>query len=122
MLNVNFVCVCVCAEYLSKPEDRISWQGHGLPDDDLCAENAVILERCGRYPLLVDPSDQGTTFLQSSLSEKKLVKTSLVDDSFIKHLESAMRFGTPLLITDVESIDQVIRSRLFSTGEKAFKC
>jgi dynein heavy chain 1 len=65
---------------------------------------------------MVDPSDQGTSFLQSALSGQKLVKSSLVDDSFIKHLESAMRFGTPLLITDVESIDQVNLARHFFLG------
>jgi len=111
--SIFLITLSSFAEYLSKPEDRVFWKAHGLPDDDLCIENAVILERCGRYPLMVDPSDQGTSFLQSALSGQKLVKSSLVDDSFIKHLESAMRFGTPLLITDVESIDQVNLARHF---------
>jgi dynein heavy chain 1 len=30
-------------EYLSKPQDRIKWEQEGLPNDDLCIENAIIL-------------------------------------------------------------------------------
>ncbi len=36
----------------------------GLPADDLCLENAVVLERFShRYPLVVDPAGQATRFL-----------------------------------------------------------
>lgn len=37
--------------------------------------------------------------------EKKITKTSFLDNAFMKNLESALRFGTPLLVQDVESID-----------------
>jgi dynein heavy chain 1 len=45
----------VLSTYLAKPDERLLWHKHGLPDDDLCTENAVILARCQRYPLLIDP-------------------------------------------------------------------
>lgn len=36
----------------------------GLPADDLCLENAVVLERFShRFPLVVDPAGQATRFL-----------------------------------------------------------
>ena len=39
-------------------------QGMGLPADDLCLENAVVLERFShRFPLVVDPAGQATRFL-----------------------------------------------------------
>lgn len=39
-------------------------QGMGLPADDLCLENAVVLERFNlRFPLVVDPAGQATRFL-----------------------------------------------------------
>jgi dynein heavy chain 1, cytosolic len=40
-------------DYLSKPADRLAWSACGLPNDDLCAENAIILERFNRFPLVV---------------------------------------------------------------------
>mmetsp|Transcript_29208 Transcript_29208/g.38890 ORF Transcript_29208/g.38890 Transcript_29208/m.38890 type:complete len:202 (-) Transcript_29208:3430-4035(-) len=44
-------------EFLSKPQDRILWQQEELPNDDLCVENAIIMSRYNRYPLIIDPSD-----------------------------------------------------------------
>jgi hypothetical protein len=33
------------------------------PADDLCVENAIMLKRSDRYPLVIDPSGQATKFL-----------------------------------------------------------
>ena len=34
-------------EYLSNPDERLRWQANSLPTDDLCTENAIMLEVCG---------------------------------------------------------------------------
>jgi hypothetical protein len=34
---------------------RLVWARDGLPSDDLCAENACILQRALRPPLVIDP-------------------------------------------------------------------
>lgn len=39
---------------------------------------------------------------------KKITKTSFLDDSFRKNLESALRFGNPLLVQDVENYDPIL--------------
>lgn len=44
-------------EFLSKPTDRLTWQVQELPNDELCIQNAIILKRFNRYPLIIDPSD-----------------------------------------------------------------
>jgi dynein heavy chain 1 len=41
-------------------------------------------------------------------ADKRITKTSFLDTAFMKNLESALRFGTPLLVQDVESIDPVL--------------
>lgn len=43
-------------EYLSNPDERLRWQANALPTDDLCTENAIMLKRFNRYPLIIDPS------------------------------------------------------------------
>lgn len=43
-------------EFLSKPSERLLWQSHKLPNDDLCTENAIILSKFHKYPLIIDPS------------------------------------------------------------------
>lgn len=116
-------------EYLSNPDDRLRWQKNALPADDLCTENAIMLKRFNRFPLIIDPSGQAIEYLMNELKEKKITKTrldlflvfyfvfllkvltfffSFLDDSFRKNLESALRFGNPLLVQDVESYDPIL--------------
>nr|CAD7194334.1 unnamed protein product [Timema douglasi] len=95
-------------EYLSNPDERLRWQANALPTDDLCTENAIMLKRFNRYPLIIDPSGQATEFILNEFRDKKITKTSFLDDSFRKNLESALRFGNPLLVQDVENYDPIL--------------
>ncbi|CAG9813267.1 unnamed protein product [Phaedon cochleariae] len=95
-------------EYLSNPDERLRWQANALPADDLCTENAIMLKRFNRYPLIIDPSGQATEFIMNEFKDKKITKTSFLDDSFRKNLESALRFGNPLLVQDVENYDAIL--------------
>jgi len=99
-------------EYLSTPSQRLEWQSHGLPVDDLATENAIMMTRANRYPLLIDPSGQGTSFLMNQYKDRKILRTSFLDDAFLKALESALRFGNALLVEDVENIDPILNSVL----------
>ncbi|KAK0566065.1 dynein heavy chain [Tilletia horrida] len=96
------------ADYLSTADDRLDWQAKSLPPDTLCTENAIMLKRFSRYPLIIDPSGQATTFLVNQYRERKLTVTSFLDEAFLKNLESALRFGNPILIQDVEHLDPII--------------
>merc|ERR1719204_2345191 len=95
-------------EYLSTADERMLWQSNNLPADDLCVENAIMLKRYNRYPLIIDPSGQATEFIMNEYKDKKITKTSFLDDAFRKNLESALRFGNPLLVQDVESYDAIL--------------
>ncbi|TWU76393.1 hypothetical protein ED733_006599 [Metarhizium rileyi] len=95
-------------EYLSSADERLGWQENTLPVDDLCTENAIILKRFNRYPLIVDPSGRVTEFLQRECKDRKLTVTSFLDDSFTKQLESSLRFGNPILIQDAEHLDPIL--------------
>ena len=44
------------SEFLSTPSERMIWQSHKLPNDDLCSQNAIVIKRHNRYPLIIDPS------------------------------------------------------------------
>jgi len=99
-------------DYLSKPSERLEWKENALPDDSLAYENAIIMKRFIRYPLVVDPSGQAVTFLQNEFKSKRLLKTSFVDANFMKHLESSLRFGAPLLVMDVDRVDPILNNVL----------
>merc|ERR1711976_813889 len=94
-------------EYLSKPSDRLSWAENKLPSDDLCLQNAIILNRFRRYPLVIDPSGQAIAFMMNEYKKANINKTSFLDSGFMKTLEHALRFGTTLLVQDVEAIDPI---------------
>jgi dynein heavy chain 1 len=71
-----------------------------------------MLQRYNRYPLIIDPSGVATEFLTNTYADQKIVTTSFLDSAFMKSLESAMRFGTPIIIQDVENIDPVLNTVL----------
>ncbi|CAM6031851.1 unnamed protein product, partial [Sphagnum compactum] len=106
--NINYRPDIARTEYLSNPDERLRWQANALPTDDLCTENAIMLKRFNRYPLIIDPSGQATEFIMREFSARKITKTSFLDDSFRKNLESALRFGNPLLVQDVENYDPIL--------------
>ncbi|KAJ7438771.1 putative dynein heavy chain [Mycena galericulata] len=99
-------------EYLSTADDRLSWQYKSLPSDNLTTENAIMLKRFNRYPLIIDPTGQATTFLLNEYKERKITVTSFLDEAFLKVLESALRFGNPLLIQEVEHLDPILNAVL----------
>ncbi|XP_056446392.1 cytoplasmic dynein 1 heavy chain 1 [Gadus chalcogrammus] len=106
--NIQFRTDIARTEYLSNADERLRWQASSLPADDLCTENAIMLKRFNRYPLIIDPSGQATEFIMNEYKERKITRTSFLDDAFRKNLESALRFGNPLLVQDVESYDPIL--------------
>ena len=104
--------------YLSTADDRLKWQRNSLPVDDLCTENAIMLQRFNRYPLIIDPTSRATEFLKNEYSGRKLTVTSFLDDTFVKQLESALRFGNPILIQDAEYLDPILNHVLNKEYQK----
>jgi len=105
-------------EFLSSASDRLEWEKQELPNDELCIENAIIMKHYNRYPLVIDPSDQALKFIMNHYRQQKIQKTSFADDGFMKHLETAIRFGLPLLVQDVEKIDPILNSVLNKEVQK----
>ncbi len=106
--GVKFKAELSLPDYLSTADDRLSWQSKGLPSDTLCTENAIMIKRYSRYPLIIDPTGQATTFLAKEYQDRKIQTTSFLDEKFLKVLESALRFGNTLLIEDVEHLDPIL--------------
>ncbi|KAG6866267.1 hypothetical protein C0991_006854 [Blastosporella zonata] len=110
--NIKFKPELAFTEYLSTADDRLGWQSKSLPSDNLTTENAIMLKRFNRYPLIIDPTGQATTFLLNEYKDRKITVTSFLDEAFLKVLESALRFGNPLLIQDVEHLDPILNAVL----------
>jgi dynein heavy chain 1, cytosolic len=95
-------------ESLSTASQRLSWISDGLPGDNLSIENAVILDHSTRFPLVIDPSGQAIHFLMNKHRDEKIQATSFLDKAFTKTLAAAVRFGTTLLVENVEQIDPIL--------------
>ncbi|KAF4549174.1 Dynein heavy chain-like protein [Elsinoe fawcettii] len=106
------------ADYLSTADDRLQWQQNGLPVDELCTENAIMLKRFNRYPLIIDPSGRTIEFLQNECKDRRLTVTSFLDSGFTKQLESSLRFGNPILIQDAEHLDPILNHVLNKEYQK----
>jgi dynein heavy chain 1 len=107
-------------EYLTTEEQRTDWFNNQLPSDSLCLENAVMLDRHTRFPLIIDPSGQALVFIQNQYKKRGIITTryylyidsSFRDTSYVKLLESAIRFGNPIILQDVEMYDPIIKNVL----------
>ncbi|KAI9173154.1 dynein heavy chain [Blastocladiella emersonii ATCC 22665] len=106
--GISFKSDLALIETLCTADQRLNWHANALPTDDLCIENAIMIERHNRYPLIIDPSGQATAFIANEYKDRKIMVTSFLDDSFLKNLESALRFGNPILIQDVENLDPIL--------------
>ena len=80
---------------MSTVDKRMEWQGNRLPDDELCIENAIMLERYNRYPLIVDPSGQATEFILKQYADKKIAKGSKLIKTFQENISIQKRWYTP---------------------------
>lgn len=107
-LGVEFREDLAFVESLSTASHRLKWQSQGLPGDHLSLENGVIMDHAVRFPLVIDPSGQAINFLLAKYNSEKIQTTSFLDKAFTKTLSSAVRFGTVLLVENVEKIDPLL--------------
>lgn len=89
-INMKTSAALSLTEFLSKPQERILWQHEELPNDDLCIENAIIMKRYNRYPLIIDPSDQALKYIMNHYKSQKIQKTSFADTEFISRISEGL--------------------------------
>ena len=64
-LYLNIYCYTYfvsSSSYLMQMKGSCKWLANALPADDLYTENAIMIKRFNRYPLVVDLSGQATEF------------------------------------------------------------
>ncbi|KAI9209802.1 uncharacterized protein BJ171DRAFT_594818 [Polychytrium aggregatum] len=93
---------------LSTESQQLVWKSEGLPSDTLSIENAITILNGGVTPLIIDPSGQATIWLKTHLQQKKPETLNQGDESFLRSLELAIRFGKTLVIQELKSIEPVL--------------
>lgn len=85
------------------------WNICGLPVDGYSIENGIIATRARRWPLMVDPQSQANKWVKNMEKTNRLQVIKLTDKNYVRVLENAIQFGTPVLLENVgEEIDAVL--------------
>ncbi|XP_053409478.1 dynein axonemal heavy chain 11 [Nycticebus coucang] len=85
-----------------------AWNNEGLPSDRMSTENATILTHCERWPLVIDPQQQGIKWIKNKYGPDLKV-THLGQKGFLNTLETALASGDVILIENLEeTIDPVL--------------
>ncbi|KAI9364365.1 dynein heavy chain and region D6 of dynein motor-domain-containing protein [Zopfochytrium polystomum] len=96
------------AESMSTESEMLLWKSEGLPSDILSAQNAIAILNSVPTPLLIDPTSQAKQWLKSHLAAQKPEVVKQHDESFLRTVELALRFGKTLIIEDVAKIEAIL--------------
>jgi dynein heavy chain, axonemal len=97
------------------------WQIDGLPTDAVSTDNAIMVTRGERWPLMIDPQEQAKRWIKRMEARNRLATTRLTNPNMLRTLESCIRLGRPLIIEDIgESLDPalepVLAKAIFKQG------
>ncbi|KAH3860157.1 hypothetical protein DPMN_023048 [Dreissena polymorpha] len=85
------------------------WNSDGLPKDQVSTENAILVKRGRRWPLMIDPQEQANRWIRNMENKNGLKIIKLTDGNFLRTLENCIRIGMPVLCEDIgESLDPAL--------------
>jgi dynein heavy chain len=94
---------------LGDPVKTRSWILAGLPNDSFSIDNGIIISNARRWPLLIDPQGQANKWIKNMEKSNNLAVVKLTDSDYVRTLENAIQFGTPVLLENVgEQLDPVL--------------
>ncbi|KAK3733193.1 hypothetical protein QZH41_008554, partial [Actinostola sp. cb2023] len=105
---------------LADPYEIRQWNADGLPRDsvrkiillwfyNVSIENAILVTRGRRWPLMIDPQDQANRWIRTKEAKNGLKIIKLTDNSFLRTLENCIRIGMPVLLEELgETLDPAL--------------
>ena len=104
---------------LGEPVKIREWTIDGLPNDSFSIDNAIVMSKSRRWPLIIDPQAQANKWIRSMEKANNLVVVKLTDGDFVRKLENAIQFGTPVLLENVgEELDPTLEPLLLKSTFK----
>lgn len=64
--------------------------------------------KASRFPLCIDPQQQALNWIKKKEQKKNLKILSFTDTDFLKQVELAIKYGSPVLFQDVEEVDPIL--------------
>ncbi|XP_018342049.1 PREDICTED: dynein heavy chain 2, axonemal [Trachymyrmex septentrionalis] len=104
-------------EFLVDPSTIREWNIQGLPFDGFSTENAIIVTKGTRWPLVIDPQCQAVKWIKNMEAKNSLKVIDFGQADFMRVLERAIQFGHPVLL---ENIAETLDPDLNPILQKAF--
>ena len=106
---------------LTTDVETARWASEGLPQDELSIQNGILTTRSSRYPLCIDPQQQGVAWVKRKEAKANLKVCTFNDADFLKHLEICVNLGFSFLFESVDEyidpiIDPVLEKNLVKKG------
>ncbi|XP_069860475.1 dynein axonemal heavy chain 3 isoform X1 [Dipodomys merriami] len=104
---------------LGDPVKIRAWQIAGLPVDSFSIDNGIIVSNSRRWPLMIDPQGQANKWIKNMEKANKLSIIKFSDSNYVRTLENALQFGTPVLLENIgEELDAFIEPILLKATFK----
>ncbi|XP_053412126.1 dynein axonemal heavy chain 3 [Nycticebus coucang] len=104
---------------LGDPVKIRAWQIAGLPIDSFSIDNGIIVSNSRRWALMIDPQGQANKWIKNMEKANKLSVIKFSDSNYVRTLENALQFGTPVLLENVgEELDAFIEPILLKATFK----
>ena len=101
---------------LGDPVKIRDWTIDGLPNDNFSIDNAIVMSKARRWPLLIDPQGQGNKWIRNMEKKNSLEFIKLTDGDFVRKLENCIQFGFPVLLENVgEELDATLEPLLLKS-------
>lgn len=113
------------ASFLADPSLVREWNLQGLPTDDFSTENGVLTTRGRRFPLLIDPQNQGNKWVRKMEASRQLKVFDPNSKDIMRHVERAIEYGTPILLENVKeeldpSLEPVLAKNIIETAPGSY--
>jgi dynein heavy chain len=108
---------------LGDPVQIREWQNQGLPTDPVSVNNGILVDKCRRWPLMIDPQMQANVWIRKKEESNGVVITTMRDPNLLRALENCIRLGKPLLLEDVgeqiePALEPVLQKAVFKNGSR----
>jgi dynein heavy chain len=106
-------------------EDKVEvaeWNVNGLQSDSLSIENAIIIKNTRRWPLIIDPQNQGSNFIKKLGKKKEILEVIKASDpNFLAIIIGCIRNGKWALLENVgvnldPSLEPILTQQIVEKG------
>ncbi|XP_050455387.1 dynein axonemal heavy chain 10 [Cataglyphis hispanica] len=110
---------------LSDDVEISTWNSEGLPPDELSVQNGILTMKASRFPFCIDPQQQALNWIKKKEEKKNLKIISFMDADFLKQVELAIKYGSPVLLQVVDQeidpiLDNVLSKNIQTAAGRTF--